>query len=89
MIICIICLLASLIVCTATSCSLFLVIAPDCLQDFLAPLPVRCLTGVGYKTEAALRSHHGLTTVGQLRQLRQQELVQSLGAKAGEGAGGG
>ncbi|GAB3129666.1 DNA polymerase IV [Tsukamurella serpentis] len=47
--------------------------------DFLHPLPVRRLWGVGPKTEARLRDA-GIRTVGQIAELGEQQLAGFLGA---------
>lgn len=60
-----------------------LVVAADGVQDFLHPLPVAALWGVGERTEQAL-TRLGLRTVGQLAQVPlgtlQRELGNALGA---------
>jgi len=54
------------------------VVEPGRERDFLAPLPIRRLWGVGPKTEAHLKKV-GLDTIGSIARLRQGDLVSSLG----------
>ena len=59
-----------------------IVVPPDREREFLHPLPVERLWGVGPKT--ALRLHDaGLQTVGQVAALPQSQLVDMLGRAAG------
>jgi hypothetical protein len=51
-------------------------------QAFVAPLPVRALPGVGYKS-GALLSSWGVVTAADARRLSRQQLVAALGDKAG------
>lgn len=57
-------------------------IAPGEELDFLEPLPVRKLWGVGPSTGARLASL-GIETVGELRAMPERRLVESLGAAHG------
>ena len=59
----------------------FVEVAPGQEKDFLAPLPVDRLPGVGTKTEQSLRAM-GITTIGQLAALP-PELVKSCFGAAG------
>jgi DNA polymerase IV len=59
-----------------------LVVPPDGELDFLHPLPVERLWGVGAVTAAKLRSR-GITTVGQVAQLAEATLVSMVGRAAG------
>jgi DNA polymerase-4 len=59
-----------------------LVVPPDGELDFLHPLPVEALWGVGPVTAAKLREHD-ITTVGQVAGLRETVLVRMLGRAAG------
>ena len=59
-----------------------LVVDPDGELDFLHPLPVERLWGVGKVTAAKLREH-GLLTVGQVAQLGELDLVEMLGPASG------
>ncbi len=59
-----------------------LVVSPDGELDFLHPLPVERLWGVGPKTAARLHDR-GIRTVGQVAQLTQEALVAMLGRAAG------
>ena len=59
-----------------------LVVPPDGELDFLHPLPVERLWGVGPKTAARLHDR-GIRTVGQVAQLPQEALVAMLGRAAG------
>ncbi|MBT4866402.1 MAG: DNA polymerase IV [Planctomycetaceae bacterium] len=58
------------------------VVDPDRVQEFLAPLPVRRLWGVGRVTGRVLEQL-GVGTIGQLRQMPLDELRQRFG-KSGE-----
>jgi DNA polymerase-4 len=58
------------------------VIAPGAEQDWLDPLPVRALWGVGPATAERLRKI-GATTVAELRSLSQAELTAVVGASYG------
>lgn len=55
------------------------VVPPRRAREFLAPLPVRSLPGVGPATERKL-TRVGLTTVGELRAVPVDELVTRLGS---------
>lgn len=59
-----------------------LVVPPDAELDFLHPLPVERLWGVGPKTAAKLHER-GLTHVGQVAELSQEVLVAMLGRASG------
>ncbi len=59
-----------------------LVVPPDGELDFLHPLPVERLWGVGAVTAAKLRSR-GITTVGQVARLAEATLVSMVGRAAG------
>ena len=59
-----------------------LVVAPDRELEFLHPLPVERLWGVGTVTAAKLRAH-GIRTVGQVAHLGEATLVAMLGRAAG------
>jgi DNA polymerase IV len=59
-----------------------LVVPPDGELDFLHPLPVERLWGVGAKTAAKLHER-GITTVGQVARLPEQMLVSMLGRASG------
>lgn len=58
------------------------VIPPGTEREFLAPLPVRALPGVGPATEAALR-RSGITTAGEAAEAGPDELVRLLGRSHG------
>lgn len=53
-------------------------VPPDTEADFLAPLPVGVIPGLGPKTEERLRAM-GVRTVGELAAYETQRLVQALG----------
>jgi len=57
------------------------IVEPDKLREFLAPLPIRTIPGVGLKTELLL-TNLGLKTIGDLQRCDQQLLRSHLG-KAG------
>jgi DNA polymerase-4 len=57
----------------------FVVLAPDRVADFLAPLPVSRLWGVGAKGQKRLHAL-GVATIGQLAALPEKTLVDRLGA---------
>jgi DNA polymerase-4 len=59
-----------------------LVVPPDAELDFLHPLPVERLWGVGPKTAAKLRER-GLTRVGEVARLSEEVLVAMLGRASG------
>ncbi|HVE64376.1 MAG TPA: DNA polymerase IV [Mycobacteriales bacterium] len=59
-----------------------LVVPANGVLDFLHPLPVAALWGVGQRTEEVL-TRHGLHTVGDLARSDQATLVAALGASAG------
>jgi DNA polymerase-4 len=59
-----------------------LVVEPGHELEFLHPLPVERLWGVGVRTAEKLH-HHGLTTVGQVAELDEPELVEMVGRAAG------
>jgi DNA polymerase-4 len=59
-----------------------LVVPSDCELDFLHPLPVERLWGVGPVTATKLRDRF-ITTVGQVAQLGEKTLVRMLGRAAG------
>ena len=59
-----------------------LVVPPDAELDFLHPLPVERLWGVGPVTSAKLRAR-GITTVGQVAELAEETLVCLIGRAAG------
>ncbi len=58
------------------------ILAPEDELDFLAPLPVRAIPGVGPATEQRLLTF-GLATVAELRQAEPAELVRILGQAQG------
>lgn len=60
-----------------------LILDPDEELDFLAPMPVRAIPGVGPATEQRLVSI-GLYTIADLRGADRAELVRELGVAAGE-----
>ncbi len=59
-----------------------LYVLPGCEAAFLAPLPIRRMPGIGKVTEPELRSH-GITTIGDLRQMGEEKLRAQFG-KFGE-----
>jgi len=59
-----------------------LVVPPDRELDFLHPLPVRRLWGVGAVTSGKLHDR-GITTVGEVAQLTEEMLVSMLGQATG------
>ena len=59
-----------------------LVVPPDAELDFLHPLPVERLWGVGPVTAAKLRDR-GIVTVGQVAQLAEGSLVSMIGRASG------
>jgi DNA polymerase IV len=59
-----------------------LVVPPDGELEFLHPLPVERLWGVGEKTARKLHAH-GLTTVGQVAAVPELELIEMIGRASG------
>jgi DNA polymerase IV len=59
-----------------------LVVAPEGELEFLHPLPVERLWGVGSVTAEKLRSH-GISTVGEIARVPEETLVTMLGTAAG------
>jgi DNA polymerase-4 len=59
-----------------------LVVAPDGELEFLHPLPIERLWGVGPVTASKLR-HQGITTVGEVAQMGEGLLVRILGRASG------
>ena len=57
------------------------IVAPGTEASFLAPLPVRAMSGIGSRAEAALASI-GIRTLGQLASAPLEALEQALGASA-------
>ncbi|MEM7813781.1 MAG: DNA polymerase IV [Candidatus Aenigmatarchaeota archaeon] len=58
------------------------VVGPSAVSQFLKPLDVHKLYGVGPKTEAALKAR-GITTIGQLRQMPKFALIEWFGKSYG------
>eukprot|EP00878_Enallax_costatus_P020113 GHUV01021245.1.p1 GENE.GHUV01021245.1~~GHUV01021245.1.p1 ORF type:complete len:426 (+),score=135.49 GHUV01021245.1:409-1686(+) len=58
-------------------------ITPAAAAAFIAPLPVRALPGVGYKSESTLKAW-GVSTVADVRAMPKEKLVQLLGDKTGD-----
>ncbi len=54
------------------------VVEPERVKDFLAPLPVYVITGVGKKTQNFLKSM-GVETIGQLQNIPGKDLVKYFG----------
>lgn len=63
-------------------------ITPPAAAAFIAPLPLRALPGVGYKSDALLRGW-GLVSVRDVRRVAIDKLVQALGDKTGTAAAAG
>ncbi len=61
----------------------FCVIPPEQVLDFITPLPVRRIPGVGEKTEQRLHILE-ISTIGQLREVALHTLQDAFGAKYGE-----
>jgi len=55
------------------------VVAPDHVEGFLAPIPVRKVSGVGPKTAARLKEM-GIESVADVQRFPKQDLVETLGA---------
>ncbi len=58
------------------------VVKPEEVKEFLSPLPVNRLTGVGVKTESIMRSL-GIETIGDLAKYDVQRLIELFGVKLG------
>ncbi|MEK7557002.1 MAG: DNA polymerase IV, partial [Patescibacteria group bacterium] len=56
-------------------------IAPENVETFLEPMPVRAIPGVGPKTEAALHKH-GIKTIRDLKRYTANELDELLGKRS-------
>ncbi len=61
----------------------FYVVQPDDVLDFLEPLPVRVIPGVGQKTGERLKAKN-VSTIRELRQLTLEMLQNEFGVKIGE-----
>lgn len=61
----------------------FVVVAPGSEAEFLAPLPIRRLWGVGPSAQAAL-ADYGVTTIGQLAAMPASTLRRRLGRHGGD-----
>lgn len=59
-----------------------LIVEPDRVLEFLHPLPIRALWGVGPQT-AKILERHGLHTVGDIAQTPERSLVSALGESLG------
>lgn len=62
----------------------FYVIYPELVFDFLTPLPIRIIPGIGQKTEQRLKRFFHIETVNDLRKLSVKQLQQTIGKKHGE-----
>ncbi len=58
----------------------FVVVPPGTETEFLAPLSIGKLPGIGEKTEALLRERHGLRMIGDLRVRSEEELRAIFGS---------
>jgi DNA polymerase IV (DinB-like DNA polymerase) len=58
------------------------VVKPEEVEEFLSPLPVNRLTGVGVKTEGTMKSL-GIETIGDLARYDVQKLIRLFGVKLG------
>lgn len=54
------------------------IVTPENLTSFLAPLPVRAISGIGTKTEEFLSSK-GISTIGELQKIPGKDLVDYFG----------
>lgn len=62
----------------------FVVVAPGTEADFLAPLPIGKLPGVGPKTEAALSAQHGIKKISDVLAKPERELKLIFGDNWGD-----
>ena len=60
------------------------VIPPGKVLDFIRPMKVRKLWGVGPKTEQRLREHFGIETVAQLEKIPKKNLIEVFGPAYGQ-----
>jgi len=58
------------------------VVKPDAMREFLNPLPVGSLIGVGKKTEDRMKAM-GIGTIGDLAQIDEKTLIDTFGQKLG------
>ena len=60
----------------------FTVVSPDRVAEFLDPLPIRRLWGVGKQSESRLKAF-GVETIGDLKKIPAETLTESFGEKLG------
>jgi DNA polymerase-4 len=64
---------------TDTYPNAILIVPPGNEAEFIAPLPIETLWGVGPKTAETLRQNRGIQMIGELTKLPVQDLVKQLG----------
>jgi len=56
----------------------FVVVKPDNITEFLSPLPIRCLWGIGKKTEMRMKNL-GIETIGDFASLTKEDVMKVFG----------
>jgi len=56
----------------------FVVVKPENVKEFLSPLPIRCLWGIGKKTEMTMKKY-GIKTIGDFASLTKEDVYSVFG----------